>query len=90
MQLFLNHFITHSDMFPNFLINSCKSLEKTEMVLPSAKLCKSEVLKRKNRLLIKMLKRIGSIMEPCVTPESNSLKKLYLLLTLIFCLRQFK
>ena len=44
MQLFVNHFIAHSDGSSNFLINSCKSLEKAEMVLSSAKLCDSAVL----------------------------------------------
>ena len=47
MKSFANHFIAHSDAFTNFLINSCKSLEKTEMVLPSAKLCKSETYLQK-------------------------------------------
>ena len=72
MQLFVNHFIVHSDASSNLLINSCKSLEKAEMVLSSSKLCKSAVLNQRNRSLIKMLKRIGPNMEPCDTPESNS------------------
>ena len=32
MQLFVNHAIAHSYMFSKFLINSCKSLEKAEML----------------------------------------------------------
>ena len=67
MQLFVNHFMAHSDASSNLLINSCKSLEKTEMVLSSAKLCKSAVLNQRNRSLIKMLKRIGPNTEPCGT-----------------------
>ena len=65
MQLFVNHFIAHSDAFYNFLIDSCKSLEKAGMVLSSAKSCKLAVVNQRNRSLIKTLKRIGSIMEPC-------------------------
>ena len=42
MQLFVNHFIAYSEAFSKFLINSCNSLEKAEMVL-SAKLCKLPV-----------------------------------------------
>ena len=64
MQLFVNHFIGHSDASSNFLINSCKSLEKAEMVLSSAKLCKSAALNQRNGSLIKMLKKIGPNMEP--------------------------
>ena len=41
MQLFANHFIANSDASSKFLINSFKSLEKVEMVLSPAKLCKS-------------------------------------------------
>ena len=83
----MNHFITHSDASSNILINSCKSLEKAEMVLSSAKLCKSVVLNQRNRSLMKMLKRIGPNMEPCGIPESNYLmKRLYVLLILTFCL----
>ena len=41
MQLFANHFIANSDASSKFLINSFKSLEKVEMVLSAAKLCKS-------------------------------------------------
>ena len=71
MQLFVNPFIAHSDASSNFLINSCKSLEKAEMVLSSANLCKSVVLDQTNKLLMKMLKRIAPNMEPCGTPEWN-------------------
>ena len=71
---------------PIFLINSCKSLEKAEIVLSSAKLCKSAVLNQRNRSLMKMLKSIGPNMEPYGTPESNSLKSLYVLLISTFCL----
>ena len=74
MQLFVNHFIAHSDVSSNFQINFCKSLEKAEMVLSSTKLCKLAVLN----------------MEHCGTPESNSLKRLYVLLNLTFCLHRFK
>ena len=73
----------------NILINSCKSLQKAERVLSSAKLCKSAGLNQRNRSLIKMLKRIWPNMEPWGIPESNSLKKLYVLLILTFCLRRF-
>lgn len=34
----------------------------------------------KNEIIIKNVKKIGANMEPCGTPESNSLKRLYLLL----------
>ena len=84
MQLFVNHFIAHSHASSNFLINSCKSLEKAEMVSSSAKLCKSAMLNQRKRSLIKMLKKIGPNMEPCGTPESNSLKSLYVLF-LTYC-----
>ena len=90
MQLFVNHFIAHSDASSDFSINSCKSLEKTEMVLSLAKLWKSAVLNQRDRSLIKMLKRIGPNMEPCGTLKSNSLKRLYVLLILTFCWRRFK
>ena len=59
MQLFVNHFIHILMCFKFFLINSCKSLEKAEMVLSLAKLCKSAVLNQRNKSLIKMEKRIG-------------------------------
>ena len=59
-------------------------------MLSSEKLCKLAVLNKRNRSLIKMLKKIGPNMEPCGTPESNSLKGLYVLLILTFCLRRFK
>ena len=90
MQLFVNHFTGHSDGFSSFLINSCKSLEKAEMVLLSAELRKSAVLNQRNKLLIKMLKKIGSNMEPCGTPKTYSFKRLYVLLILTFCLPRFK
>ena len=90
MQLFLNHFNAHSDASSNFLINSYKSLEKAETMMSSAKLCKSTVLNQRNRSLIKMLKMIRPDMEPCGAPESNTLKKLYVLLILTFCLRHLK
>ena len=61
MQLFVNHFIHILMCFKFFLINSCKSLEKAEMVLSLAKLCKSAVLNQRNKSLIKMEKRIGLI-----------------------------
>ena len=92
MQLFVNHFIAQSDAFSNFSINLCKSLERTEMVLLLAKLCKSAVLNQRNRFLVKIMKRIGPNLEPYDTPESesNSLKRLYVLLILAFCLILFK
>ena len=90
MQLFVNHFIHILMCFKFFLINSCKSLEKAEMVLSLAKLCKSAVLNQRNKSLIKMEKRIGLSMEPCGTPESNSLKMLHVLLILTFCLCHLK
>lgn len=34
----------------------------------------------KNEIIIKNVKKIGANMEPCGTPESNSLKRLYVLL----------
>ena len=49
MQLFANHFIEHSDVFSKFLINSCKSLQKAGMVLPSENSCKLAVLDQKKR-----------------------------------------
>ena len=57
MQLFVNYFIPHSGAFCYFLINSCKFLEKAEMLLPSAKLCKSAVLNQGNRSLIKIVEK---------------------------------
>ena len=90
MQLFVNHFFAYSDASSNILINSCKSLEKAEMLLSSAKLCESAVLNQRNRSLMKMLKRTGPYMEPCRTPEGNSLKRVYVLLILTFCSRCFK
>ena len=44
----------------------------------------------KKEIIIKNVKKIGANMEPCGTPESNSLKRLYVLLVLTFCLRRFK
>ena len=44
MQLFVNHFNIHCDPFSNFLIYSCKSLVKAQMVLSSAKSSKLVVL----------------------------------------------
>ena len=86
MQLLVNHFITHSDAFANFLINSCKSLDKAEMVRLSEKLCKLSVFKQRNRSLIKMLKRIRANMESLSTAEGNSLNRLHVLLILKICL----
>ena len=90
MQLFVHHFIAHYDVFSNVLINSCNSLEKAEMVLSSAKLCKLAVLNQRSRSLIKMLKKIGPNMKPCGTSESNSSKRLCVLLILTYCLHRFK
>ena len=64
MELFVNHFIVQYDMFSNVVINSCNSLEKAEIVLSSAKLCKLAVLNQRSRSLIKMLKKIGPNMKP--------------------------
>ena len=64
MQLLVNHFIAHSDAFSNFLIKSCQSLKKVEIVLSSAKFSKLVVLNQRNRSLIKMLKKIRPNMEP--------------------------
>ena len=89
MQLFMNHFIAHSYACSNFLIEFCKSLEKVEMVLSSGKLCKSAVLNKRDRSLMKMLKKIGPNKELCGTPESSSLKRLYVLLILTLSLRHF-
>ena len=44
MQLYINHFIAQSDTFSNFLINSCKFVEKAELVMSLAKLRKLAVL----------------------------------------------
>ena len=49
MQLFVNHFIAHFDVSSIFLINSCKSFEKVQMVLPPSKLCKLAVLNQKSK-----------------------------------------
>ena len=90
MQLFVNHFIAHYDVFSNVLINSCNSLEKAEMVLSSAKLCRLAVLNQRNRSLIKMLKKTGHNMKPCGTSESNSSERLCVLLILTYSLHRFK
>ena len=89
MQLFINDFISHSDASSSFLIIYCICLEKAEMVLSSAKLCKAAMLNQRSRSLV-MLKTIGPNKEPCGTPESSYLKRLYALLILTCCLRRFK
>ena len=46
MQLFVNHFIAHSDPFSNFLINSCKSLEKAEIMQISSASPKKQIINK--------------------------------------------
>ena len=64
--LFLNQSSTDSDSFSSVwrrllqvIVNYCKLLQETEMVLPSAKLCKSDFVRHENKSFITMLNRIG-------------------------------
>ena len=67
MQLFVNNFIAYFYALSHFQINSCKSLG--ERMKLCANLCKLAMVNQRNRLIIKMLKRIEINMELCGTLE---------------------
>ena len=60
------------------------------MVLPAAKLCKSDFLMYRNKSLRNALKRIGPNKEPCGTPDKMFWNALRILFILTFCFQSFK
>ena len=88
--LYLNRSTADSNSFSSVWRRSFKLFEVTEMVLSSAKFCKSDSASHKNKSFIKILNRIGPITGPCGTPESVTLKQLDILLIFKLCFWGFK
>ena len=87
MELSLTHCVAMFPSFSNTEIMPFSELETQDIVLSSAKLCRSELLIYIKRSFMNKLKRIGPIIEPCGTPDKSNWKILYVLLiwTLCFC-----
>ena len=72
MELSLNDFVAMFSSFFNSEIRSFSELETQEIVLSSAKLCRSEFLIYMKRSFMNKLKRIGTRIEPCGTPDKSN------------------
>ena len=81
----LNHCTASSVLEVKLLISSSRDFSVHEIVLSSAKLCNSAFSIQSKRSLMKMLKRMGSKIDPCGTPDNKTLKTLYVLFTFTFC-----